>query len=254
MVFRYYKFALFTSCLLMIACLCALCSKVGKEAFMTPQLVAPDNLVGVDIQVYSDDALFSTSNSVFCLTLSRKANLITAGDLQEEGYKEYRASRLSNLSKALKNDVNLLKEYNAPAFYDAEIYGTFSITANCPLFGIPAGENLVHHCRVIYIDKESHFICSYPNFDILNRYSGVDFPLGDYFPQGAALPSFKELVFGFDSVPPEKPEHYTLTVTIPISYESWTRFEWMQKNDTPKGSYVYYNSTRSLSAAIQVFK
>ena len=156
------------------------------------------------------------------------------GEEKDKAHAEYCSVRMANLNRFLDKDTNLGVKHWAPRFFDGGIAGHTRVTADCQLFGIPAGENLIDHCVVVRLGQTLRFLCRYPSFEVikvveseslgvlgLKEYLGEDLVLPDVFGEG-------DLVFAFDSVPEERPDQMTLTLSVPVEYESWSRFDWVE--------------------------
>ena len=223
-------------------------------------VAVPDNLAGIQLTLASASESQKNyqptviSNPVdredfaFCLSATR--SIILTEEYLEEYYDDiwnFKGIRTQALQEAVDKDKNIGTIYWGAAFYDCGISSGISITADCDLFGISSGENLVDHFQTLSVDHWSHYIASYPDF----QPSGVwekGMPMGTYLAEGSALPCMGEfIVFTFDSLPEDMPNQFTLTISIPIHYTSWESLPWTSTNGKP-----LLPEDRTLEASIEV--
>lgn len=205
----------------------------------------PDNLAGIQLTLTSASQSQKSyqptviSNPVdrddFAFCLSTEHSTFLTEMYLEEYYDDIRNFRIrvQALQEAVDKDENVGTDIWGAAFYDCGISSDISVSANCDLFGIPSGENLVNHCLTLAVDHMSHYIASCPDFLPSGTWEN-GMPLSNYLAQGNALPCMGDfIVFAFDSIPEDMPNRFTLTVNIPIHYTSWESLPWTRTNGKP---------------------
>lgn len=247
------------------------CNKQNKEENLTGReigILAPDNITGIHLSLTSSSFTqylpTALSNPVdrngFAFSISSiHSNLLT--ELYVDEYLEdmwnYKKNRLTSLYETVEKDTNINVDYYVgpafydhyigPGFYDCSIASEVIITADCPMFGIPAGENLLRHCKTMAVDIRSHYLVSYPDYLPLGVWE-EGMSLGSYLAVGNVLPQIREfVVFAFDTIPEDMPESFTLSVSIPIHYSSWESFSWTESYGRD-----LLPEKRSLDASIEV--
>ena len=224
-------------------------------------IAVPDNLVGIKISIVVPSLLtdgymkenhnLSTvdkNNYAICIT-TQHSPILT--EIYSEQYYdnmwEYKGTRTAALRAVVEKDESVGRSYWAPGFYDCCVASDVSVTADCTLFGIPAGGNLIDHCIMTAVDRRSHYICSYPDFVPIGLWK-ENMLLANYLAKGNALPTMGEFAaFIFDSIPEDMPERFKMTISIPIQYNSWASFDWTSLNNIP-----LLSENRSLEDSIEV--
>lgn len=221
----------------------------------------PDNLVGIKIRVVAPSQLtdgyirenhnpstIDKNNYAICI-ITQNSSILTE-IYTEQTYDDiwdYKGMRTAALRAAAEKDPSIGNSYWGPGFYDCCIISDITVTADCTLFGIPAGDNLVDHCRMTGVDKRSHYICSYQDMVPIGLWK-ENMPLASYLAKGNALPVMGDFAaFTFDSIPEDMPESFILTISIPIQYNSWASFFWTSPNNIP-----LLPQSRSLEDSIEV--
>ena len=228
----------------------ASCSKsdsVKGQAFLSEEgsLIAPDNVVGIHFDGYPEDGVeVSINNFSFDVGLSHEPYLIPSYEKSNEAW-DYINNRLTTINERIKDESPDL--YYGPVWFDCRISSAVRIEANCTLFGKEAGSNLIEFFDIKDLGLHSRVICTYPDYSpvkTLPNNKPLDTNLNEYLAPGNALPNFT-MKLCLKSIPAERPEQLTLTMQIPISYDSWRRFSWIEGT-------VHFGTDRVLEGSINI--
>lgn len=234
-----------------------------RTVFEQVLLAAPDNLVSWDISMI-DNASVNWDSSVspvpvesvaaeklaFLVRQERRSNLLNKGGHDEaarEAYASYLTERVSSLQDFVLSDPNIPQKYYAPGFFDCGIADDISIFADCLLFGKPAGTDISEHFMVLNTDKRVRFSCLYPSLELVQVWTRPT-PLPDYLKKGQIVPNGDFFVIAWESLPEDMPSVFHLTLRVPVSYESWLRFTWIEKS----GEYERLPEKRNIEGTVEV--
>lgn len=209
---------------IIIAFLLYSCSSQQMELEHSILLSAPDQVVGINLK-----ATLSHNTPTIVLTFAR-TNDILFGPFQygTEEYKKFYCEYYSKVAPAeeyLKETLH--KQFFGDDFIDCCIDGSVSLTADSPLFGRVAGENLVDIATITEITSNG-LICQYPDFNVLGIVK-IEDSLGSLFPEGCYLPMFLRddhcpyLYLAFSLPECHSGTSFTLSLDIPISGDGWLK-------------------------------